>query len=299
MRVDIGGTRLFFDVVGAKYVPDGPRLRERPTLIVLHGGPGWDHSNGKPTFDRFADWMQVIYLDHRAHGRSDGRNNPAHWNLKQWGQDVKAFCDALEIEKPAVIGTSFGGMVAQSYGIQFPGHAGKLILASTSARIRLDRVVETFRRLLGPDAAKLAHDTFHAPTPELIAEYKRVCLPEYSSQPLSEEHLARILYNNDLLEQFVSPDGEGQRYNFLPDLHHIASPTLVVTGVDDPITPADDSRDIARAIGPQFATLAILESCRHGIVADSPAGFDLVKRFILDESLNVTVEPVEQELPRT
>lgn len=40
MRIEVNGIRLFFDVEGAKLVPDGPVMREKPTLILLHGGPG-------------------------------------------------------------------------------------------------------------------------------------------------------------------------------------------------------------------------------------------------------------------
>lgn len=39
MHVSVNGVRLFFDVEGAKLVPDGPAMRERPTLLLLHGGP--------------------------------------------------------------------------------------------------------------------------------------------------------------------------------------------------------------------------------------------------------------------
>ncbi len=45
MKVDIGDVKIFFDVEGAKLVPDGPYLRERPTLILLPGGSGFDHSH--------------------------------------------------------------------------------------------------------------------------------------------------------------------------------------------------------------------------------------------------------------
>ncbi len=44
MHVRVNGTRLFFDVEGLQLVPDGPKIRERPTLVLLHGGPGLDHS---------------------------------------------------------------------------------------------------------------------------------------------------------------------------------------------------------------------------------------------------------------
>ena len=45
MRVALrDGTRIFFEVIGTKLVPEGPTMRERPTLLLLHGGPGFDHS---------------------------------------------------------------------------------------------------------------------------------------------------------------------------------------------------------------------------------------------------------------
>ena len=99
MRIRINGVRLFFDVEGAKLVPDGPSLSKKPTLILLHGGPGFDHSSFKPYFSQFADIAQVIYLDHRGNGRSD-RGSPQDWTLNRWADDVAAFCEVLSIEKP-------------------------------------------------------------------------------------------------------------------------------------------------------------------------------------------------------
>ena len=71
MRVNIGDVRLFFDVEGAKLRPDGPKMREVPTVVLLHGGPGFDHSSFKPAFSPLAEIAQVVYLDHRGNGRSD------------------------------------------------------------------------------------------------------------------------------------------------------------------------------------------------------------------------------------
>jgi hypothetical protein len=48
MHVLVNGVRLFFDVEGAKLMPDGPAMREKPTLLLLHGGPGFDHSIYRP-----------------------------------------------------------------------------------------------------------------------------------------------------------------------------------------------------------------------------------------------------------
>ena len=124
MFVDVNGVRLFFDVEGSGLVPDGPEMRARPTLILLHGGPGFDHSIYRPAFSALADIAQIVYLDHRGNGRSSG-NDPVTWNLAQWAGDVKAFCGALGIEKPIAYGASFGRMVALSYATRHPEHPGK------------------------------------------------------------------------------------------------------------------------------------------------------------------------------
>ena len=105
MRVLVNGVRLFFDVEGVSLVPDGPVMREKPTLLLLHGGPGFDHSIYKLAYSSLADCAQVIYLDHRGNGRSDAGPKEA-WTLAQWGDDVRAFCDVLGIERPAGLGAS-------------------------------------------------------------------------------------------------------------------------------------------------------------------------------------------------
>ncbi len=66
MYVRINGCRLFFDVEGAKLVIDGPRMREKPTVVLVHGGPGHDHTLYKPDFGALADVAQLIYYDQRA-----------------------------------------------------------------------------------------------------------------------------------------------------------------------------------------------------------------------------------------
>ena len=79
MFADVNGARIFFDTVGSQLAIDGERMVQRPTLIVMHGGPGFDHSTLRPYFDRFADTHQVIYIDHRGNGRSTGEPRPGRW----------------------------------------------------------------------------------------------------------------------------------------------------------------------------------------------------------------------------
>ena len=154
MLVSVGDIRLFVDVDGAKFVPDGDSMRERPTIVMLHGN-GADHSPFKEFFAAFSDFAQVVYYDLRGHGRSDD-GEPDRWNLDQWADDLVALCDALGIEQPVVFGFSFGGNITLNYAIRNPDRPAKIIVVSCAARINPDASIRMYERLGGPDVAAVA-----------------------------------------------------------------------------------------------------------------------------------------------
>lgn len=278
MRIQVGDGRLFFDVEGAKLVPDGPRMRERPTLLLLHGGPGFDHSTYKPNLSPLAEVAQVIYLDHRSNGRSD-RTAPDRWTLENWADDVRAFCAALEIEKPIVMGTSFGGFVAMVYGTRHPDHPGKLILCTTSGKWRLARVLEVFERLGGKAAREAARAYWENPAVETMADYIRICIPLYNHNPSGPELFSRSIFNAQVATTFAA--GEQRDFDILSRLSRIKCPTLVMGGEDDPVTPMQDSQDIAAALPKQWVRLERFAAAGHGIVNDAPERFiEVLKDFI-------------------
>jgi len=93
MRIDANGTQLWFDVDGPALVRDGSEMRPRPTVVLVHGGPGsYDHSYFKPDFGRLAEHSQVVYLDLRGHGRSEW-GDAAAWSFEAWAGDGRALCD--------------------------------------------------------------------------------------------------------------------------------------------------------------------------------------------------------------
>ncbi len=275
MRVRIGDGRLFFDVEGAKLVPDGPRMRERPTLLLLHGGPGFDHSFYKPQLSPLAEVAQVVYLDHRNQGRSDPAPRE-RWTLANWADDVRALCDALGIEKPIVMGTSFGGFVALAYATRHPEHPGKLILCTTSAKWSLTRVLDTFERLGGKEVREVARRYWENPSRKTAAEYMRVCIPFYNRNPSPPEAFTRTVMNYDVLLSFGA--GEQRTFDFRPALGRIRCPTLVMAGEDDPITPIADSEDIVAGLSPELVRFERFPRAGHGIVNDAPDRFLAVLR---------------------
>lgn len=272
------GVRFFVDVEGPQWVPDGPRLREKPTLVLLHGGPGYDHSGFKPLFSRLADVAQIVYYDHRGHGRSDRR--PAdEWTLDVFADDVVRLCEALGISKPIVLGQSFGGFVAQRYIARHPAHAAKVVLSSTSPALNLDRKLAMFDRLGGPDARRVAESFWRAPSAHTWAPYLRVCMPLYNTQAAPPGSRERIVFNEPIL--FASAGGEQQAMNLLPGLARAQCPVLVMAGALDPVCPLADAQDIAAALPAQWMQLAVFEHSGHGAWRDEPdAAFARLRRFI-------------------
>lgn len=273
------GVRLFVDVEGPALVPDGPALREKPTLLLLHGGPGYDHSGFKPAFSRLADVAQVVYYDHRGHGRSS-RVPASQWTLDTFADDVVRLCDALGIVKPIVLGQSFGGFVAQRYIARHPAHAARVILSSTSPHMGLARKLAMFERLGGPEARDVAERFWKVPNEATWADYNRVCKQHYNTVlPANDDAHRRIVFNEAIL--FASAGGEQQGMNLLPGLAGALCPVLVMAGELDPVCPLDDARDIFAALPSHLAELATFAGSGHGAWRDEPdAAFAVLRRFI-------------------
>jgi pimeloyl-ACP methyl ester carboxylesterase len=275
MHIEINGAPIFFDTVGAKLAPEGAAMTERPSLLVMHGGPGFDHSLMRPFFDRFADTHQVIYIDHRGNGRSGGSADT--WTLAQWGDDIHAFCRALGVEKPVVYGLSFGGMVAMSYAARHPEHPAKLILASTAAKMDLYATNEMMERLGGPEARRIATRFWSEPSAEAAAEYMAVCMPLYNpGGAISEEVRRRAIMRTEVMFHFIQ--GEQRTMNLLPGLANVDCPTLVTAGRLDPITPLSCSEAIAAALPPALGELVVFDQAGHGVHRDEPERAEAVLR---------------------
>ena len=278
----VNGVRLFFDVEGASLVPDGPSMREKPTVVLLHGGPGLDHSIYKPSFSSLADIAQVIFLDHRGNGRSEPGPQES-WTLAQWGDDVRAFCDVLGIARPIVYGASFGGTVALAYATRHPAHPAKLILVSTEAAgdTYRERRVALFERFGGPEVGALARRRFldgHTDAVTLEA-WIRLAFPLYTRTPRDPNVVQRAIRHPEVTRWFTRPGGEGHTFDMFPVLAKVQCPTLVLGGEEDPMTPIECQADIAAAIPAHLVRFERFPGCGHAVLPDAP---DLTMAMIRD-----------------
>ena len=86
-------------------------------MIVLHGGPGLDHSSFRPYLDPLGDEFRLLYVDERGQGRSE-RVDPATLSLDVFARDVDLLADALELERFALLGHSFGAIITTKHAIE-------------------------------------------------------------------------------------------------------------------------------------------------------------------------------------
>jgi proline iminopeptidase len=265
MHADVNGTRLWFDVEGPVLTPDGPRMRARPTIVLVHGGPGsYDHSYFKPDFGRLAAVAQVVYLDIRAHGRS-AREDPAGWSFETCADDLRAFCDTVGIAQPVVLGHSMGGFIALLYAARHPGHPGAVILQSTMARFDLDRLVAGFRQAAGDEVAELAGRSYRGD--QVSDDECAAVFAAFGPRVPGAEQLARRIVHPELSEPGMDLM---RRLDVVDQVARIRCPTLVCVGTLDPVTPVAAAREIVGGLAPGVGRPAVMDGVGHFPWLDRP-----------------------------
>src|SRR5215218_4512866 len=119
MLVDVGDTRLHVTERGAGAL----------ALFVLHGGPGLDHTMFGAYLDPLGDICRLLLVDERATGRSDPAP-PETWTLAQQAADVEALAAALGLDRYAVLGHSYGALLALQHAVDFPGRPFATVVSS-------------------------------------------------------------------------------------------------------------------------------------------------------------------------
>ena len=278
MKVAVRGIDLFFDVDGSKLALDGPWMRERPTVVLLHTGPGIDHSFYKDHIGpALAESAQVVYLDLRGSGRSDW-SEPRHWTFDTWVEDVRQFLEMLEIERPVVLGTAFGGSIALLLAARHPEAVGRLVLVSTVARYVQARAIAMLDRLGGPEAGDIAARYFAEPSQATFADFLRVCVPLYTRNPLTPDAIARIQMNFELI---MAWEREGSRhFDLREEAARVTCPTLVLAGEDDPSTTIAGAEELVAALPAGLARFERYAETGHGVCRDRPAAIELVREFL-------------------
>lgn len=105
-------------------------------LVVLHGGPGADHTYFLPWILPLARTHRLVFIDERGSGQSERIQDATQYTVEKMADDVEAVRIALRLGKIDLLGHSYGGVLAQSYALKYQQNLRHLILNSTFASTR-------------------------------------------------------------------------------------------------------------------------------------------------------------------
>lgn len=273
--IPIRDVSLFVKVIGQGY-----------PLLIMHGGPGADHSTMLP-LQVCADQFTLIFYDHRCNGRSEG----AEVTSMTWENltaDAEALRQALGFEKWAVLGHSFGGMVALEYALRYQQSVSHLLLVDTCGDIRWvqqnapEMLAKRGFNAAGVQAARRFFTGQLTPKEFLPTMMKFGKAYYYRSNFLT---LVRELFSGGFQ---VKTRPEAQIFAFsrlLPGwtvmdrLNEIQAPTLVLAGRHDFQFPPEHQAILADRL--PNAQLEIIEQAGHNAPQERPAEvIEAVRRFM-------------------
>jgi proline-specific peptidase len=266
MDVTIDGARIFYLPVGSP---------ERYPLIVLHGGPGLDHTEMHPWMDALADTFYLIYVDQRGQGRSE-RVDPATLTLGRFAEDVTKLASALGFDRYAVLGHSFGSFVALAHAIEQSCATNYLLSGCTASFSKT--MPEIQANLAAFEPAELRDDVTRSwalepsvRTQEEFAELMRLQMPFHFATTtgdayqryLASEH--NTVYSPEVLAYFSEHE---YAIEYEDRLREIATPCLIMTGQYDRTCTPRAARELHAGI--PDSELVIFPDAGHQTYMEQP-----------------------------
>jgi proline iminopeptidase len=223
-------------------------------LILLHGGPGLDGSVFFPAIAPLADdGVRLLAVDHRANGRSDA-GDPVRWTVPQMADDVEALIAELALERPIVMGWSFGSFVAQHHMAEYGSAAGYVLMGTVDS---LDALAGIGDRLAAFEPEHLREQVTQSwdrePTVQTAEEAEQLLrdqLPFHFADPEGElvraaqESAGTIVHRPEVLRHFATGGDYGMVDN-RARLSQCRLPVLVLSGESDRTTPAASAHLLA------------------------------------------------------
>ncbi|HMJ00053.1 MAG TPA: alpha/beta fold hydrolase [Gaiellaceae bacterium] len=273
------------DRVGLHVVELGPSLRAPHglPLIVLHGGPGLDHSMFRPYLDPLADEFRLLYVDERGQGRSE-RVDPATLSLDVFARDVDLLAEALELERFALLGHSFGAIIATKHAIELGTAAAYVISGGADSSDAMMADLEASFAEMGDAAGPIAESWEQeksVETDDELRELLRVQLPFHFAGEPPPGYGDDTVFSAEVLRHFAKV-GYGD-FDYTSDLGRVSAPTLVIVGEHDRTATPRAARVLHEGIA--GSELEIVPSVGHMSFVESPEIYLGAVRTFLREAV--------------
>lgn len=274
--LDLGGCRVNVLDTGE------PEQGAAPPLLFLHG---WS-SNWQIFLLNIAAFMperRCLSLDLPGFGHSDMPAEPI--TIRGYARTVDAVCDALGVERVAVVGNSMGGFIGAEVALSFDTRVDRLVLVAAAGLSTEDlprrRSLAAARAIAAatPHLTRLESPVVRRRRLRRAAMQFVVRYPERLSVPLAQELVLSFGKPG-----FVAGLQAIMDYGFRDRLARIEMPVLIVWGSNDLLVPVADAHRYAALIGAN-ARVEIFEDTGHAPMLERPSRFNaLLRAFLAGEA---------------
>jgi proline iminopeptidase len=260
-------------------------------LVLLHGGPGMDHHEFRPWLDPLGDMgLRLIYVDQRGQGGSP-RVDPAGLSIRVFAQDIDRLAAALDLAEYAVLGHSFGAIVALSHALE-RGTASQYVISAGAASSEAlmsdveheierfepaamrDQIRRSWEQEAGLTTVSQARENTAAQMPFHFWEMGDA----YSRFMQSDE----TVYAPEVLAHFAAQGYGG--FEWLDHLRWIRRPMLIVVGRYDRTCTLQRSEEIHREV--EGSDLVVIEKAAHMAHVEQPKAYiDAVRRWFIAQGV--------------
>lgn len=238
LRISETGERLYY----ALHRAEGAR-----TAVVLIHGAGGSHVHWPAALRRLPG-ATVYALDLPGHGHSEGEGRQS---IGGYRDVVRAFLEAAGLERAILVGHSMGGAIALEVALRYPRRLAGLVLVGSGARLRVAPALLQGLREDYPRAVEnLVQWLFAGSAPEQTRRAARRQLLEANP--------------GVVLGDFLACDA----FDVMAELPRVETPTLVVCGTEDRMTPLKYSEYLAAHI--PGARLEAIPGGGHMVMLEQP-----------------------------
>lgn len=238
------------------YRVDGP---DDAPVIVMVNSLGTDLRMWDLQVAHFNQTLRVVRYDCRGHGGSDVPAGP--YTIEQFGLDLLALFDTLQVERAYVCGLSLGGIVALWFAARYPERVDRAVFANTAARIGNEEIWNTRIEAVRTGGMGAIRD---------------VVLTRFLSEGFRQRHPEVVRQIGEIVEA-TNPVGYIGACAALRDtdlreiLAAIHVPSLIIAGALDEATPPSQSRELHAAI--TGSELVVLREAAHLSNIEQPEEF--------------------------
>ncbi|HTY36839.1 MAG TPA: alpha/beta fold hydrolase [Bacteroidota bacterium] len=266
----VNGTELYYKTIG-----------QGTPIVILHGGPGLDHTYLLPQMAALARRHRLIFFDQRASGRSSSLVDTSTMRMGTFVEDLEGIRKAFNIGKMNLLGHSWGGLVAMFYAIKYPDNLGTLMLVNStpaSSGWRNASFVLMNRRQLPEDsiaqAALTRTEEFHKRTSKAMSEFFKILFRTsfYNRKYIDSLRLSldTSFTTKSRIVQHLNNDSTLLNYDIFHQLAVVHCPTLIIGSSYDMVAPEANER-LHQSI--QGSELVVIDSCGHFPFIEAPGKF--------------------------